>query len=102
MREPRTYEQAVKDELRRDVKIRVGNKTEIMSVMQANIRMLSNAALNGDIRAQLELCALYRQNKSNKSNKDNYDWSLLSDEELRDADRILKKASRLTIDDDQK
>lgn len=54
------YKQAVRDELRRNVKIRVGNKTEIMSVMQANIRLLSNAALDGDRRAQLELLALYR------------------------------------------
>jgi hypothetical protein len=32
--------QAVKDEFHRNVKIRVGNKTETMPLLQANIRLL--------------------------------------------------------------
>jgi hypothetical protein len=68
------YKQAVRDELRRNVKIRVGNKTEIMSFMQANIRLLCNAALDGDRRAQLELLALYRADSTIDLKRKEYEF----------------------------
>jgi hypothetical protein len=63
-----------------------------MPLIQANIRLLSNAALNGDLRAQLELAALYRKIDPEIKPPD-YDWALLSDDDLRECDRILNLAS---------
>ena len=92
------YDQLVKDELQRKVKIGAGNKTETIPLIQATIRMLSNAALNGDVRAQLELAAMYKnsgpekEQSEPKKEQSNYDYSVLSDEELNELDRILNKA----------
>jgi hypothetical protein len=79
--------QAVKDEFHRNVKIRVGNKTETMPLLQANIRLLGNAAMNGDLRAELELAALYRKIDL-ESKPQEYDLTLLSDDELNEVRRI--------------
>ena len=80
-----TY-QAVGNELRRKVKFRLGNKTEELSVIEAILRQLSNAALRGDLRAQRELLAQYRAERSivTKSGNPGYDLDLLSYDDLQE------------------
>jgi Family of unknown function (DUF5681) len=90
-----TNNQAVEYELRRDVKIRVGNKIEKLSMIEAIILRLSNAALNGDVLAQRELLAQYRfeRNMAAKIKPPEYDLTVLSRDELDTLERLLKKAS---------
>jgi len=90
-----TYNEAVKYELRRNVRTRVGNKTEELPVIEAIVRLVSDAALNGDFLAQRELLALYRAERSRaiKSKQPEYDLNLLSKDELDELDTLLAKAS---------
>ncbi len=90
-----TYNQAVKDECRRDVKILVGGRTEKLPAIQAVLRQLSNEALNGGVRAQRELLTQYRfeRNIAVKNKLTNYDFNLLTYNEVLLLRSILVKAS---------
>ena len=88
---PRVYfSEILRSELCRVVNVRQGNNTEKMTTIRAIIRQLTEAALNGDQRAQYALLAQYSIVKDEKQEQD---LTLLSDEELQTMIKIMAKSS---------
>jgi hypothetical protein len=66
----------------------------MISVVEAIMRRVSNAALKGDLRAQDELLVQYRAGRNIVVNRiePDFDLDLLSDEEMVEFSRLIDKA----------